>query len=110
MVVPLVRAWVCEHMQANRVTHASGAGDDTESEAESDNEVCNHMNDQLAAVLVELAEAWTSLLESVPELQLEPASRRSSAAAGPAAGPPTCSRCALEQLESQACKVSWAAG
>ncbi|KAK9863130.1 hypothetical protein WJX84_008456 [Apatococcus fuscideae] len=90
--------------EATRLAHAAGA-DDAESEtaaSESMSEVCANMNRQLASVLVKLAEAWTDLLESIPELQLETSSRRSLSSPGPA---PACSRWAMEQLESQACKM-----
>ena len=41
-------------------------------------EICANMSQQLASVLVRLAEAWTDLLESIPELQLERTSSRRS--------------------------------
>ena len=95
-------------LQATRLAHAA-ATDDAGSEtaaSESMSEVCANMSQQLASVLVKLAEAWTDLLESIPELQLERTSRRNLTAAVPASA---CSRQAMVQLESQACKVTYVA-
>ena len=87
--------------QVLRLARPSDAEGSDSDIADPEEEACS-ISHELAPVLVKLAEAWTQLLEAIPELQLQAPAKRG--AAPPSSG--SCTRTALEQLERQAGKVS----
>ncbi len=88
-------------LQVLRLARPSDADESDSEIADPEEESCS-ISHELAPVLVKLAEAWTQLLEAIPELQLQAPAKRG--AAPPSNG--SCTRTALEQLERQAGKVS----